>query len=498
MSANHSWLPNKQQDHKPYTRPVNSYYFCALMKPSKVIEKLEITGISAEGKSVGRHNNKVYFIREGAPGDIVDIRVTGKHKKFFEGEIIRYHQKSSDRTEPFCQHFGLCGGCKWQHLDYQAQLKHKQEHVFQNLKKIGKTELPQLNPILGSPYTQNYRNKLEFTFSNKRWLTSDEVAGEEILSRNALGFHIPRRFDKILDISHCWLQAEPSNAIRLAVKEYAETNQLSFFDLKEQHGLLRNLIIRTTTTGGLMVIVQFFQNDEAAINGLMNFLKEKYPEITSLLYIINPKQNETYYDLPVHTFHGKDNITEEMEDLQFRIGPKSFYQTNPVQAYELYKVVRRLAGLTGSETVYDLYTGTGTIANFIAREAGKVIGVESVSEAIEDAKINAEINGITNTAFFAGDMKDLLDSDFVRKHGKPHVIITDPPRAGMHKKVVEMVLTIKPERIVYVSCNPATQARDLELLGAEYEVSEVQPVDMFPHTHHVENVMLLTRLNHAK
>lgn len=460
------------------------------MKPGKVIEKLEITGVSAEGKSVGRYENKVFFIRDGAPGDVVDITVTGKRKKFFEGEIIKFHERSSDRTSPFCEHFGVCGGCKWQHISYEAQLRHKQDHVFQNLKRIGKTDLPELRPIIGSPETRYYRNKLEYTFSSMRWLTREEIASEEAFSRNALGFHIPKRFDKILDINHCWLQADPSNAIRLAVKKYAEDHKLGFFDLKDQQGLLRNLIIRTTSTGELMVIVQFFQDDQK-IFGLLNFLKSEFPEITSLMYIINPKQNETFYDLPVHSFHGKDHITERMEDLQFRIGPKSFYQTNSIQAHKLYKVVREFAGLTGKETVYDLYTGTGTIANFIARNAGKVIGVESVPDAIKDAQKNSEINGITNTVFVAGDMKDLLDNAFVSRHGKPDVIITDPPRAGMHKNVVAMICNIKPEKLVYVSCNPATQARDLELLSADYEVAAIQPVDMFPHTHHVENVMLL-------
>lgn len=461
------------------------------MNPSKVIENLEIIGISSDGKSVGRHENRVIFVNEGAPGDIVDVKIVGKQKKFLLGEIVRFHVKSPDRQEPFCEHFGTCGGCKWQHLDYAAQLRHKQEHVAQNLKKIGKTELPELNTILGSSETTYYRNKLEYTFSNMRWLTREEIESGEDFARNALGFHIPKRFDKILDINHCWLQQDPSNAIRLAVKKYADENELSFFDLREQKGLLRNLIIRTATTGDLMVIVQFFYNDKKAIEGIMNFLKNEFPEITSLLYIVNEKKNETYFDLPIITFHGKDYIYEQMDDLKFRIGPKSFYQTNSKQAHELYKIVKDFAGLTGEEIVYDLYTGTGTIANFVARDAKKVIGVESVEEAIVDAHVNSEINGITNTTFLAGDMKDILNSKFVKSHGQPDVIITDPPRAGMHKDVVQMLLNIKPERLVYVSCNSATQARDLELLSSEYEVIKVQPVDMFPQTHHVENVMLL-------
>lgn len=461
------------------------------MKASKVIEKLEITGVSSDGKSVGRHENRVIFVANGAPGDIVDVRIVGKQKKFLLGEIIHFHEKSADRTDPFCEHFGTCGGCKWQHIQYNAQLKHKQDHVAHNLAKIGKTALPELLPIKGSANTTYYRNKLEYTFSNMRWLTREEIEDNDELSRNALGFHIPRRFDKILDINHCWLQGDPSNQIRLAVKAYAEKNELTFFDLKKQEGLLRNLIIRTSTTGDLMVILQVFYEDQPAIIALLNHLKDSFPEITSLLYIINPKQNETFYDLPVHTFHGEGFIHEEMEGLRFRIGPKSFYQTNSIQAYELYKVAREFAGLTGDEVVYDLYTGTGTIANFVAKKAQKVIGVESVEEAIVDARINSELNQITNTTFLAGDMKDMINADFVKKHGHPDVIITDPPRAGMHQKVVEMINEIKPKKLVYVSCNPATQARDLELLSPVFEVVAVQPVDMFPQTHHVENVMLL-------
>lgn len=461
------------------------------MKVSKVIEKLEITGISAEGKSVGRHENRVIFVNQGAPGDVVDIKIVGKRKKFFEGEIINFHEKSGDRTEPFCEHFGTCGGCKWQHINYETQLKHKADHVAHNLEKIGKTTLPPILPIIGSKDTRYYRNKLEFTFSNMRWLTADEINSGEDFSRNALGFHIPKRFDKILDINHCWLQRDPSNQIRLAVKQFAEDNELTFFDIREQNGLLRNLIIRTSSTGELMVIVQFFEPDLASIKLLMKFLQDSFPEITSLLYIINEKKNETFYDLPVETFHGRDFIYEEMEGLKFCIGPKSFYQTNSEQAYELYKIARDFADLSGDELVYDLYTGTGTIANFIAKKAKKVVGVESVEEAIVDARKNSEINGITNTTFLAGDMKDMFTEEFVKTHGHPDVIITDPPRAGMHQKVVEMLNRIKPKKLVYVSCNPATQARDLELLSAEFEVVAVQPVDMFPQTHHVENVMLL-------
>ena len=461
------------------------------MKTSKVIEKLEITGVSAEGKSIARHDNRVIFIKNGAPGDVVDIKIVGKRKKFFEGEIINFHEKSTDRIEPFCEHFGTCGGCKWQHITYESQLRHKSDHVASNLRKISKTELPEINPIVGSKETTYYRNKLEYTFSNKRWLTSEEIESGEDLSRSALGFHIPKRFDKILDINHCWLQRDPSNNIRLSVKKFADDNELSFFDIRDQVGLLRNLIIRTSSTGELMVIVQFFEPDQESIELVMNHLKVEFPEITSLQYIINEKKNETFYDLPVITFSGREFIYEEMEGLKFRIGPKSFYQTNSEQAYELYKVARDFADLQGDELVYDLYTGTGTIANFIAKKANHVVGVESVEEAIVDARKNSEINGISNTTFLAGDMKDMLTDDFVKQHGQPDVIITDPPRAGMHQKVVETLNRIKPKKLVYVSCNPATQARDLELLSEEFEVVKIQPVDMFPQTHHVENVMLL-------
>ncbi|WP_421872231.1 23S rRNA (uracil(1939)-C(5))-methyltransferase RlmD [Marinoscillum sp.] len=461
------------------------------MKTSKVIEKLEITGVSAEGKSVARHDNRVIFIKNGAPGDVVDVRIVGKRKKFFEGEIVHFHEKSPERVEPFCEHFGICGGCKWQHISYDSQLKHKSDHVATNLRKISKTDLPKIEPILGSTETTYYRNKLEFTFSNMRWLTQEEISSGEDLSRNALGFHIPKRFDKILDINHCWLQQDPSNQIRLSVKQFAEQHNLTFFDIREQKGLLRNLIIRTASTGEVMVIVQFFEPDQKAIEAVMNHLKTTFPETTSLLYIINEKKNETFYDLPVITFNGRDFIYEEMEGLKFRIGPKSFYQTNSKQAYELYKVARDFADLQGDELVYDLYTGTGTIANFVAKKAKKVVGVESVEEAIVDARKNSEINGIENTTFLAGDMKDMFTDDFVKKYGHPDVIITDPPRAGMHQKVVEMLNRIKPKKLVYVSCNPATQARDLELLSEQFEVVKIQPVDMFPQTHHVENVMLL-------
>ncbi|WP_258105798.1 23S rRNA (uracil(1939)-C(5))-methyltransferase RlmD [Marinoscillum sp. MHG1-6] len=461
------------------------------MKHNKIVEDLEITGISAEGKSIAKKDGKVYFIGLGAPGDKVDIQVRGKRKGIFEGDIIKTHHSSSHRTTPVCEHFGICGGCKWQHINYGAQLQFKFEHVKENLKKISKVELPELQPIIGSIDTFFYRNKLEFTFSNNRWLTRSEIDSGEDFSRNALGFHIPRRFDKILHIDKCHLQAEPSNNIRLSVHKFAEEHSIPFFDLKDQTGLLRNLIIRTASTGYIMVIVQFYHEDDKN-ELLLEHLKNSFPEITSLQYIINPKQNETFYDLPVHVYAGEPFITEQMEGLSFRVGPKSFYQTNSKQAYELYKVARSFADLKGDEVVYDLYTGTGTIANFVAGQAAKVIGVESVEEAIIDARKNSELNNITNTTFLAGDMKDMFTDHFVKKHGHPDVIITDPPRAGMHPKVIEVLNRIKPERLVYVSCNPATQARDLQLLDEAFIVRKIQPVDMFPQTHHVENVVLLT------
>ncbi len=463
------------------------------MSHSKVIENLEITGISAEGKSIARHDNRVLFVAQAVPGDVVDVQITRKKRKFFEGKAIHFHKQSAERQAPFCEHFGVCGGCKWQHMQYEAQLNYKARQVIDNLRKIGKTELPEPLAILGSDDTTFYRNKLEFTFSDMRWLTTEEIASGQEFSRNALGFHIPGRFDKILDIDKCWLQPDPSNEIRNTVKDYALRHNLTFFNLRDQHGLLRNLIIRTTTTGETMVIVQFFEPDEQAIAGLMEHIKEKFPSLTSLLYIINQKGNETFHDQEVHTFHGQDYITERMGELQFRIGPKSFYQTNPVQAEKLYQVALDFADLQGNEMVYDLYCGTGTITNYIAHSARKVVGIEYVEEAIVDARVNSKLNSIDNTEFYAGDIKDLLTESFVQKTGRPDVIITDPPRAGMHGDVVKQLNEIKPEKIVYVSCNPATQARDLNLLADNYVVKKIQPVDMFPQTHHVENVLLLVR-----
>jgi len=469
-------------------------YLCAPMERGAIVEKLEITAITSEGKSLGRHNGLVIFVAGAVPGDVADVEITYKRRRFLEGKITHLHTASPHRADPFCEHFGTCGGCKWQHLSYAAQLKYKQDHVAENLHKLSGLDLPLINTIIGSVETEYYRNKLEYTFSNKRWLTQEEIGSDSVLERNGLGFHLPGRFDKVLDINNCYLQPDPSNRIRLALKNYAIENGLTFFDIRDQHGLLRNLIIRTATTGEVMVIVQFFEPNKKAIIAVMEFLKSEFPEITSLNYIINEKKNETFFDQQVVCYAGTQYIQEKMADLTFRIGPKSFYQTNSKQAERLYEVAARMAALTGSETVYDLYTGTGTIANYVARSAKKVIGVEYVPEAIEDAHVNSQINGITNTAFFAGDMKDVLNDAFVEKYGHPDVIIVDPPRAGMHEDVVEMLQRIKPERLVYVSCNPATQARDIEWLSETFSVEEIQPVDMFPHTQHVENVILLKAL----
>lgn len=455
------------------------------------LENIEITDVAAEGKAIAKVDNKVIFIPYVVPGDIVNIRVVKKKKNYFEGKVIDFVKKSENHLDAFCEHYGVCGGCKWQHLSYADQLKYKQKQVIDNLERIGKIEIGEINPIIASENTEFYRNKLEFTFSNRRWLTKDEIDSEQELNRNALGFHVPGMFDKVVDIEKCYLQKDPSNEIRLAIKQYALKNNLSFFDLRMQEGFLRNLIIRNSSTGELMVIVVFFYEDKLQREGLLNYLSNNFTAINSLMYVINEKRNDSLADQEIEFYAGKDHIFEQMEDLKFKIGPKSFYQTNSIQAYELYKTAREFAGLKGNEIVYDLYTGTGTIANFIAREAKKVIGIEYIKEATEDAKVNSKLNNIENTAFFAGDMKDLLNIDFFEAHGSPDVIITDPPRAGMHKNVINAILLAKPQKIVYVSCNPATQARDIELLSQNYKVAKIQPVDMFPHTHHVENVALL-------
>lgn len=463
-------------------------------KKKPLYENVVITDIGAEGKAIGRVDDVVVFVPHAIPGDVVDVQVTRKRKRFREGRVVQYKQYSSDRVEAFCSHFGICGGCKWQYLPYEKQLFYKQKQVADQLQRIGKVELPEISTIMGSAKTTFYRNKLEFTFSNKRWLTQDEIdTRDEINDNDALGFHVPGAFDKVVNIEKCWLQDEPSNQIRNALREYALENHFEFFDIKEQTGFLRNVIIRTSSTGELMVIVSFFTDEKDKRDALLQMLADKFPEITSLMYVINQKGNDTILDQEVLVFKGNDFIFEEMEGLKFKIGPKSFYQTNSQQAYALYNVARDFAALSGTEVVYDLYTGTGTIANFVARSAGKVVGVEYVPEAIDDAKENSAINHIENTCFFAGDMKNVLTNDFISEHGHPDVIITDPPRAGMDASVVETIINAAPGRIVYVSCNPATQARDLELLDAQYRVYKVQPVDMFPHTHHVENVVLLVK-----
>jgi 23S rRNA (uracil1939-C5)-methyltransferase len=461
-------------------------------KTLPVFENVTISDLAAEGKAIAKMNDVVVFVPFVVPGDVVDLQVTKKKRQYMEARVLKFHEYSKNRQEAVCQHFGVCGGCKWQILPYSEQIKYKQRQIVDNLIRIGKIELPEIMPILGSAKTEFYRNKLEFTFSNKRWRTFEEMKSEkEFDTMNAVGFHIPGMFDKVLDIEKCWLQDDISNQVRNEIRRYALENGLTFFDLRSQEGFLRTLIIRTTSTGELMVIIVLFYEDKTLREALLNHISAKLPQITSFLYVVNSKANDTITDQKIVLFQGNEHIYEEMEGLRFKIGAKSFYQTNSAQAYELYKITRNFAQLTGNELVYDLYTGTGTIANFVARQARQVIGIEYVLEAIEDAKVNSEINGIENTLFYAGDMKNILNTEFITQHGKPDVIITDPPRAGMHDDVIEAILFAEPKRIVYVSCNPATQARDLSLLDAKYKVTAVQPVDMFPHTHHVENVVLL-------
>ena len=463
-------------------------------KPLPLIEKLELTDTGTEGQSIGKHNGMAVFVKNAVPGDVADVQLTRKKNKYAEGKAVHFHKLSEKRTDPLCEHFGVCGGCKWQYMKYEDQLAFKQKQVHNQLVRIGKLDIPPILSIIGSKNVYYYRNKLEFTFSNKMWLTEEQIGSKkEFGNRNALGFHIPGLFDKVLDIDHCYLQAEPSNSIREEIKRYALENELSFFDLRQQTGLLRTLIIRTSSLGQTMVILVFHADEKETIEKMLGHLSNKFPQITSLQYVINPKRNDTIADLDVHLFSGEDCIYESMEGLKFRISPKSFYQTNSQQAYELYRVARDFAGLKGNEIVYDLYTGTGTIANFIAKNAAKAVGIEYVEAAIEDAKINARLNGIHNTSFYAGDMKDVLNDGFVKENGRPDVIITDPPRAGMHEDVVKKINELSPEKIIYVSCNPATQARDLGLLKDNYAITHVQPVDMFPHTAHVENVVRLER-----
>lgn len=463
-------------------------------KPYPVLEGVSIIDVAAEGNAIARVDDMVVFVPYGAPGDIVDIQLVKKRKSYAEGRIIRIVNPGNSRISPICSHFGICGGCRWQHLPYEVQLQCKQKQVVDALERIAKIELPSVLPIKGSDNIWEYRNKMEYTFSNKRWLTAEQMAsGATFTERDGAGFHIPGAFDKVLDIEQCHLQESFGNDIRNFVKEYGISNGLSFYDLRGQNGLLRTLMVRIASTGETMAVMCFGEDDREAINAVMDAIRHRFPGITSLMYVINLKVNDTIADQEVILHSGREYIEEEMEGLRFRIGPKSFYQTNSRQAYELYKVVRDFAGLTGNELVYDLYTGTGTIANFVSRKARKVVGIEYVPEAIADAKVNSAVNGIENTVFYAGDMKDVLNAEFIARNGHPDVIIVDPPRAGMHSDVVDVILDAAPKRIVYVSCNPATQARDLALLDTRYRAVAVQPVDMFPHTHHVENVVRLER-----
>lgn len=462
---------------------------------NKLFTEIEVVDAGAKGKAIGKSpDGRVIFIDNAVPGDVADIQTTRKRKSYYQGTAVEFHKFSDKRTEPVCQHFGTCGGCKWQNMEYKFQLEYKENEVINNLQRLGKIELPEVTPILGSEEIYFYRNKMEFSFSDSRWLTIDEIqSGENIEDRNALGFHIPGMWDKILDIKKCHLQADPSNAIRNYTRDFATKNDISFFNTRSQEGLLRTLMIRTTSTGELMVLIQFYEEDKVKRELLLNALSIEFPEITSLQYVINNKGNDTIYDQEVICFKGRDHIFEEMEGLKFKINAKSFYQTNSEQAYNLYKITRQYADLKGDELVYDLYTGTGTIAQFVAKNAKKVIGVEAVPEAIKDARENAERNNIENTEFYVGDMRKVFTESFIAKHGKPDVIITDPPRDGMHKDVVAQILGIMPEKIVYVSCNSATQARDLSLMDEHYKVTKTRAVDMFPQTHHVENVVLLEK-----
>ena len=461
----------------------------------QVFEQIEVIDAGAKGKTVAKApDGRVVFLPNAVPGDVVDVQTFKKRKAYYEGKAIKFHTLSDKRTEPKCEHFGVCGGCKWQHMDYKYQLEFKQKEVTNNLIRIGHLELPEVSPILGSAEHYFYRNKMEFSFSDSRWLTQEEIESDRDLGdRNALGFHIPGMWDKILNINKCWLQADPSNDIRNAVRDFSIENGLEFFNTRQQTGLLRTMMVRTSSTGDLMIVIQFFKEDEEKRILLLDFIAETFPQITSLQYIINGKANDTIYDQEVICYKGNDHIFEEMEGLRFKINAKSFYQTNSDQAYELYKITRDFAGLKGDELVYDLYTGTGTIAQFVAKQAKFVVGVESVPDAIKAAKENAQLNGIDNVDFYVGDMKNVFNAEFITENGHPNVIITDPPRDGMHKDVVQQIINIAPEKVVYVSCNSATQARDLALMKDIYKITKTQAVDMFPQTHHVENVVLLEK-----
>lgn len=462
-------------------------------KKFPLIEKAEIISAGAEGKALARVDGMVVFVPHAAPGDVADIQVMRKKKSFYEGRAVKFHELSPLRTQPFCGHFGLCGGCSWQHIKYSHQLEFKKQQVIDNFSRIGKFDFPPVKDVMGSDNTKHYRNKLEYTFSNRRWLTDFDKDDLDQKEMNGLGFHLPRMFDRILDINNCYLQPEPSNSIRLAARDFAYTNNYDFYDYRKRSGFLRNLIIRNSNTGGFMVILVVNHRDEEKISAMLDHLGQKFPEISSLMYVINSKMNDSINDLEAELFRGQPFITEVMEGLQFRIGPLSFFQTNSTQALQLYKTAREMAALTGDENVYDLYTGTGTIANFVSRSANKVIGIEYVEASVKDARENARLNNIGNVGFFAGDMAKVLNQEFVESNGRPDVVITDPPRAGMHESVVKMLIEMLPAKIVYVSCNPATQARDIALLSDRYALAEVQPFDMFPHTHHIENVVLLIR-----
>ena len=493
----YTFLTQNAMDYGPLTMDyaTKNTTFASVRKKNVVLEKVPVSAYAAEGKALARQDGKVIFIEGGVvPGDVVDVKLSKNKKDWAEGTAIHIHSYSSERVEPFCEHFGVCGGCKWQMLPYSRQLQYKQQQVVDNLQRIGHLELPAISPILGSPHSTCYRNKLEFTFSNKAYLTNQEIAQEGgITRRNALGFHVPRLFDKVLDIHTCHLQQEPVNLIRNTVRAFAEANELPFYDIRAQQGWLRNLVVRICTTGEVMVNLVIHHEDETARKALLDHLLATVPAITTIVYTINPKKNDSIFDLEPKTYYGKGYVEENLEDFVFKIGPKSFFQTNTYQGETLYQVTRDFAALTGTEIVYDLYCGTGSIGIFVSRKARKVIGIELIKEAIDDAIENADRNQVKNAEFFAGDVVDICDDDFFALHGQPDVVITDPPRAGMHEKLVSKLLQIAAPKIVYVSCNPATQARDLALLSALYKVAKVQPVDMFPHTHHIENVVLLEK-----
>jgi 23S rRNA (uracil1939-C5)-methyltransferase len=463
-------------------------------KELPLLEKVRITDIGSEGNALARVDNQVVFVPMLIPGDVVDIKIIKNKKRYLDGKVVRFHEYSADRVAPVCRHFGVCGGCKWQHLPYNLQLRYKQKQVADNLRHIGKIETTSVSPIIGSSEVLMYRNKLEYAFSDKRWLTQEEISSDNDFEKeDALGFHIPGLFDKVLDIRECHLQPEPSNAIRDAVRRYAHKNSFRFFNIRQQSGFLRNLVIRNSGDGKFMVIVVFFHDEPVRREGLLDYIASEFPQITSLFYVINSKKNDSLSDQDPILYKGQDHLVEELDGLKFRIGPKSFYQTNTAQAVKLYKAAAGMAGLTGKEIVYDLYTGTGTIACFIASETAKVIGIEYVEEAVRDAAANSAINNISNTEFFAGDIKDVMSETFINKYGSPDVIITDPPRSGMHEDVIKKILSANPRKLVYISCNPATQARDIVLLSGRFNVTRIQPVDMFPQTHHVENIVLLEK-----